>query len=488
MAESKNRFPGFVGPSYTSRASRFDCQRAVNLYLETDKTGAGKNSEPAVMISTPGLEFMQTIGAGPIRATYTLSNQQVMYVVSGSQIFQLSGALSTPILIGALLTSTGKVSVADNGIQVLFVDGQFGYYVTIGETVVHQITDSHFYPADLVTFQDGYFILNKKGSSSFFISDLNAVTFPPLNLTPKTGNSDILVAAFSNNRELYLLGANTTEIWYNAGQSGTTPFVRQDGRFSQVGCAAVHSIARLAESFFWLGSNAQGGGVVYTLANAMPTRISTNAVEYEIQKLGDLSGAVGYGYQQEGHYFYALNIPGSSTTWVYDATVEQWHERQSTVDGVIGRNLAQTHCVIDGQHIVGDYRNGNIYKLNLDCYTDNNESRYVMRQSPHVAANLSRIFYKLFEVDFQFGVGLVDNGINSANSVNPRVVLEISNDGGATWGNAIYGSLGQIGQYNHRARWQRLGHSRDRVFRISCTDPVKIQILSAMLDFEVGTM
>jgi hypothetical protein len=83
-------------------------------------------------------------------------------------------------------------------------------------------------------------------------------------------------------------------------------------------------------------------------------------------------------------------------------------------------------------------------------------------------------------------VGLVDNGTNPSSAVNPRIVLEMSDDGGFTWSNPIYATVGRIGQYRVRARWQRLGSSRDRVFRVTITEPVKCQMLSAYLDVEVG--
>ena len=114
--EQKNRFPGFVGPSYESRAKRFDCQRLVNLYIELDESGGGKGGEPAVLISTPGLEFLQTLGVGPIRATYTLSNQQLTYIISGNEVYYISGGSALPSKVtGNLQTSTGPISIKDNG-------------------------------------------------------------------------------------------------------------------------------------------------------------------------------------------------------------------------------------------------------------------------------------------------------------------------------------------------------------------------------------
>jgi hypothetical protein len=496
MAENKNRFPGFIGPAYKSRSERFDAQRLVNFYIEMDEVGTGKGGEPAVLIGTPGLSRQQVVGNGPIRCTYTQSNAAKSYIVSGNKVYTITGANALPELVaGSLASNEGPVQAADNGQQVIFVDGTNGYYIdtTILPLTLTQIIDPNFHATDTITFQDGYFIgvdkgTDLKGTGAFFISDLYSIDFLPLNEANASGASDILVGAISCNRELYLLGAKSLEIWFDQGSSAATPFQRQDGRFSQVGCAAPNSIAVVNETFFWLGSNSQGGGIVYTLENAMPTRVSNHAVEYAIQGLTDLTGATAYSYQQEGHYFYCLNIPGTGTTWVYDTSCKQWHERQSTLNGVTGRHLGNTHCILNGKHIVGDYRNGNIYIYDLDVYTDDGEIVNRIRQAPHISQNLNRLFYRLLEVDMQFGVGLSgeQNGAPIQGS-NPRITLEISNDGGETWSNPIYAAMGKIGRYNSRARWQRLGSSRDRVFRLTISEPVRATMLSAYLDVEQGS-
>lgn len=207
MSESKKRFPGFVGPSDRLRSGRFDCQRTVNMYVEIDPLGSGKGQEPAVMVSTPGLKFHQSIGAGPIRCTYTQSNIAASWIVSGNQIYKIEGANGIPQLIpGAMITYSGYVQASDNGTQIIFVDGEYGYYVDTAATTpsVVQITDPHFHPTDTITFQDGYFIGVDKGTGNFFISDLYSITFLPLNEANASGASDILVGAISCNRQLYL--------------------------------------------------------------------------------------------------------------------------------------------------------------------------------------------------------------------------------------------------------------------------------------------
>ena len=101
--ENKKLFPPFLGPSYTSRAHPYDSQETINFYLESDPTGAGKNQQPAVMIGTPGLRYLQTLGVGPIRATYTVSSElvthQFAYIVSGTEVYQITSETSAPILL-----------------------------------------------------------------------------------------------------------------------------------------------------------------------------------------------------------------------------------------------------------------------------------------------------------------------------------------------------------------------------------------------------
>lgn len=48
----------------------------------------------------------------------------------------------------------------------------------------------------------------------------------------------------------------------------------------------------------------------------------------------------------------------------------------------------------------------------------------------------------------------------------------------------LYGKAGAQGQYSKKQIWNRLGLSRDRVYEISCTDPVKVVITNAFIEVE----
>jgi hypothetical protein len=64
-------------------------------------------------------------------------------------------------------------------------------------------------------------------------------------------------------------------------------------------------------------------------------------------------------------------------------------------------------------------------------------------------------------------------GIQSGEGSDPKLMMQVSKDGGRTWGNERMASLGRVGQYRGpRVVFRRLGSARDFVFKFTLTDPV----------------
>lgn len=473
------RFPGFIGPSYTLISKNVDCQRCINLYPEINESGKGKEGEVASFVSTPGSELLNEVGDGPMRGAWTATNGQ-LFVVSGDTVYRLDSDFEETE-IGTLNSSTGAVGMADNGTSLVIVDGTDGYVVTLSNGAFAEITDPDFPGATQVFYQDGYFIFIKPDSGQFFISSLNGTDFDALDIATSEGNPDNIIAGISVNREVWLFNAITTEVFYNSGNADF-PFERVQGAFVEQGCAARGSVVRVGTSVCWLGRNDKGTGIVYRANGYNPQRISTHAVELAIQGYGDISDAVAYSYQQNGHDFYVLNFSSANTTWVYDLSTGQWHERTYTSDGAQSRHRGNCYAFAYDTHVIGDFENGKIYQLSHDVYTDDGAVITRQRVAPHVTSGLRRIFYNSFQLDIETGTGLDGTG----QGTDPKVILQFSDDGGHSWSNEKWADIGKIGRRSTRVVWRRLGMSRDRVFRITITDPVKITIIGAEIDVSQG--
>ena len=212
--------------------------------------------------------------------------------------------------------------------------------------------------------------------------------------------------------------------------------------------------------------------MVVRSAGYQAQRISTHAIELAIQGYSRIDDAVGFSYQSEGHEFYVLTFPTGNATWVYDAGTQLWHERlwRDPVAATLNRHRAQSVMAFAGRIIVGDWENPYLYEWDLDTYTDDGGILPAIRQVPHQASenNIWQFFHKLW-LDMETGIGL--NG--AVQGSDPQVSLCWSNDGGHTFGTEVWASAGKIGEYKRRVNWRRLGRSRDRVFRVLMTDPVK---------------
>lgn len=468
-----------LGASYVARSINAADNRMVNLFPEAIPEG-GKTA--GFLNRAPGLKFEQTVGTGPIRALWAhQTNGSDFYVVSGTEVYKFTSLTGTPIKLGNV-SGTGPVSIADNGTQIFFACNGPSYIYNEVTNVFAQITDPDFPGAVTVAYLDGYFVFNEPNSQRVWVTSLlDGLSVDPLDFVSAEGSPDGLVSLIVDHREAWLFGSDSVEVWYDAGNADF-PLSRIQGAFNEIGCVAPYSVAKLDNGLFWLGTDARGQGIVYRANGYTGVRVSTHAIEYAIAQYGNISDALAYTYQQEGHSFYVLIFPTANATWVYDVSTQMWHERAGFKNGAFTRHRSNCQCNFGGNTVVGDFENGNIYTFDLDVYADNGDVQKWLRSwraLPPGQNNLKRTAQHSLQLDAETGVGLI-----VGQGSQPEAMLRWSDDGGHTWSNEHWKEMGAIGQYGYRTIWRRLGMTvklRDRVYEVSGTDPVKIAIMGAEL-------
>lgn len=531
-----------LGSSYVARSVNAADSRMVNLYPEIN---ADSGKEAAYLSRAPGLRLLKTIGTGPIRGLWSYNNYA--FVVSGNELYRVDS--NWIVQLKGTIIGSGPVSMADNGNQLFIACNGPSYIYNLALDTLAIISDLDFPGAQMVGYMDGYFVFTEPNSQRVWTTNLyDGTQIEPLDYASAEGSPDGLVSLIVDHRELWLFGTNSVEVWYDAGNIDF-PFAPIQGAFNEIGCAASYSVAKMDNSVFWLGSDARGRGIVYKAEGYTGKRISTHAVEWQIQQYGNLSDAIGYTYQQDGHQFYVLVFPSADTTWVYDAATQAWHERASWEHGQYHRHRGNCQVSFNDEIIIGDYENGNVYAFDLNYYSDNGEPQRWMRSwraLPTGQNDLKRTAQHSLQLDCETGVGtgggnpdeyfyLCTEGKSGADSepiydrlmsaiadrsgaiiytrntiapaaeqqiitqsgdniicyltpgfsgYDPQVMLRWSDDGGHTWSNEHWRSMGKQGQYGYRTIWRRLGMTlklRDRVYEIAGTDPVKIAINGAEL-------
>jgi hypothetical protein len=489
-----------LGAFYVARSVNAANDRCVNLFPELVAEG-GK--EPAYLQRAPGLKLITpTVGGvatsplsdGPVRGLHVYKDK--LYVVTAqapatlpypqTQLWELDANYAATLrgTVGSNV-GTNPVTMSDNGTQMFISFSNTAgtsYIYNNSTTAFAQITDVDFPGASSVGFIDGYFVFSEPNSQKLWVTALlDGTSVDPLDFASAEGAPDNILTVLVSNREIWVFGTTTTEVWYNAG-GPDFPLERIAGAFNELGCVARFSPTKLANRVFWLGRNAEGQGIVYVSNGYIGTRISTHAVESVIQSYSTIDDAIGMAYQQDGHQFYILTFPTAGATWVYDLATGRWHERAAWANAAFTRHRANCMVSFNGKIIVGDFINGKLYELDLETYTDDSEPQRWLRSwraLPTGENKLTRTAQHSLQLDCEAGVGLV-----TGQGSNPQVMLRWSDDGGHTWSNEHWRSMGQIGETGKRVIWRRLGMTlklRDRVYELSGTDPVKLAIMGAEL-------
>ena len=447
-----------VGPSYHLAEVKAACQSAINCFPQK------LDGDAWMMASSPGEVQIANL-VNEIRASKDVQGR--WFVVAGATLYEVTSA-GVATARGTLSSSSGYVGMDDNKTQLAIVDGANLYIYTLGTNTLTLISSSGWRGSNDVYEMDGYFIFVDPDTDQFYISAIDdGTSLDALDFSSADSAPDNIVTHRVMHRQLWLFGDLSTEIWIDSGELAF-PFARYNSYTMDVGCVGKRAAINAADTLFWVGKTDRGTGIVYMAQGNQPSRVSTMAVEQALAASTDISAATMWTYQIEGHEFIGINAPGLSTTWVFDAAVQQWHERGEWDAGWLPLRsmLVTAHA---GDHFAGT-ADGKLVRL--DAIVNNLNGRPLVRERtwPHLkkASMESMSFYGL-ELSMNTGYGGV-------------VTLEISNDGGKTFGPKLLRSLGAIGRWMQKVRWLGLGSAYNRVFRIRCSDDVPFSIYNAAVD------
>jgi len=469
-------------------------QRRLNCFFEVRQDG---DKSQVVVRGTPGMVSILELPSQPIRGWRVVTN--VLYIVAGLSLCKVQTNLSVSVIGTFDTNSTGNVSMSDNAVQLMIVDGIAGYIYTLVTGTYAQsaldtagsfgkITDANFpNGTNSVTFMDGRLIVSKPLTRQFNVSEYYDGTgwtnYTGLDTHAlKDNNSDNILAVSAINGVLTVYGEQSIEFWQNVGTS-PFPFGRVSGATRNQGLAARYSIAFIDDIQIYLGQNLYGGYSEVTILQGFNgRRVSTDDIEHII---GNLPGhvwtdAVGFGYMLDGHKMYQITFPAADKSFLYDISTNLWSELQSGI-GLTGRHLANFGITFNALNYVSDSTTGIVYKLDDEITTDNGLAikRQLVTRHIHMDGNRFGIDELYLDMETggssiygQTGTGIVD--------YDPQIMLRVSKDNGRTFGYERWKSIGRLGQYKSpRVIWNRLGAARDFVFEFTVTDPILFVLVGA---------
>ena len=481
----------------------------------------GKNLFQASMY---GLKYLSGLGvSGNIRGVFvpsvgrTVNNRRPdIYVVVEGSLLRVGPTGDVATVSTNIGTTTSRVGFAETGGEralLLLVDGVNMWYLDLlnggslqSITLPQRISGSGTIKPTHVAVVGGSIVVNDAGSGYLYYSiayplnnamrkmfvvdpDTHQPTYNPGSIAPVVSDfpaaqhvfeddyqvqqffngessSDEVTAIYALGSALYVFGPKTVEIW----QRGTGEYQTWQRTSYTINAAngidAPYSVAHSNDTLFYLAAGEAYGKCCMAVTGTNFSKVSEDWLDEKLMASG-LSNTYGFSYSTGGHTFYVLQLEGIGETWVYDSVEKTWHQRQS-------RNSAGTPCQwrVQGMAWANGRFNafcadGGLYSHMADYFYEDWLDGSTVRSWGITRTRQTSVIvndYRPFvfeELSIECNVG------EWPENESPEIRLEVSRDGGNTFGNIRTASLGRGGDYSRRVRFLNLGMNRLCVIRVS---------------------
>lgn len=484
---------GFCGPAYVAPSPIIDDEMAINCYVEISESEGAATKK--ALLTTPGRKKLATLPESKVPNGFTVNGRTFF---AASNLYEVNG-LGQVTNWGSLGASPVNPTMqAANETQLVILNNGNLYVFTLATNTLVAVNMGQFNgPVAQIWMVDGYIIATIQNSHTFQQSNLeDATTWSGLNISTISYFPDNIVSMSVIYRELWFQSAKRMIGYYNAG-AGFPVFIPVQGAQVEHGAAATFGAVVAGDTLLWLDADEDGALIARRLDGYSATRVSTHATELAWQQYAKTSDVVAWSYQENGHYFATWVFLSANQSWTFDVTESLkadeslWHQRGywETASGQYIADRAMCHTLNFGIHMVGDWASGNIYQLSSNFQDDDGNPRRGLRRSPTLIAGNRWMYFDEIEFVMETGLGpqppLLDG---NGNPRPPQIMLRWSNDGGKTWSNTYFLSIGFAGEYGIRVIKRMLGRARKRLWEVSWTDPVRVAFNDAFLSGSVEEM
>lgn len=523
----------------TTKVSNYFLNPATNRARHPSTMGASwscnmfreHNAENQYLASVPGLKFWKKVWRGKCRGAFVSSvglssgnGVENAFVCFGDLVFRIDAA-GNVASIGNVATASARVTFAETGglrPMLLVADGSnlWAYDLLEGGqleqvTLPQRVTgDGGMIAPTHVACVAGSVCINDANTGFVYYSvpyPLNSATrevfdivdgevqYDPANplkvLTKQVDalsymfldsygvqqyfnaetNADNIQAIAAVGASLYLFGNKTVEIWQRGSAAGET-WVRQSYTTNASnGLQAPYSVAVCGSNLYYLGSGESYAKGVLAVSGQTYSKVSDDWLDHKLLK-ETADTAFGFAFALGSHNFYVLQLATLGETWVYDMDTKEWHQRTSRVLGTGEETRWRPSAMIWFRgEFIAFCDDGCAYSHTEDYWYEDfgsAEDRLPMIRHRQGAVLVDEERPFIFnELAVECNVGTWDDY-----ELQPKLLLEVSKDGGMTFGNVRSASLGKTGDYSHRVRFHAIGYNRLCVLRVTYSHPTALEL------------
>lgn len=472
-------YEGFCGPSNPGQSVIADGERCVNFYQETVQS----EFAPArsVLCPTPGRRPLLTVPDVNCHGVFSMGGRSFAVVGAGLYEFYEDWTYTKR---GTVAQDSNPATISYNGVsggQLLITSGGNVYCYVLATNTLSTVLTGGYIQGGMI---DARFLAFNPTLGRVRMSALNdGTTWDASLYFGRTLAPDPWVAMFVSPPEIWMIGEQSGECWYDSG-AFPQPFAPINGAFFPIGTSASFSVGRAGESIMWLTRTPQGSGQVVAASGYAPRVVSNYAVDTEIAtyaRQGTLGDTLLFAYEDQGHPFACFSFRIGRNTWVQDQSTGLWHERRTWNGATAAWDewapSAYGYCF--NRHIVGDRKTGILAELDPSYGTEADGSTIRRVRIPPAlwAAAPKRLVVDRLQIMIEPGLG-TETGQGS----DPEVMLRCSSNA-KTWGNERTAKAGKQGEFGRRVIFSRCGSSElVWVPEVSVSDPIPWRISGAFVE------
>lgn len=531
---AKNITYSFVGGSAKTKNPNVQ-GAAISRNMFTGFNGS-KDDARRFMQSCPGIKYLMSLGdSGQIDGMYvpstgltTMNYAPSLFVAYNGSVYRIDNGYNIETI--GYYTSGNKVEFAESGGEraiLLWVDSVaiHGYDLKKGEsvsiTLPKRITENVYVRPTHIAVVSGSIVINDLGSGYVYYSkpyplsqeqrqvfDIvnGQVQYEEDKITVKTkpvdsgeycflddygvqmyfnaeSSSDRVTAIYSVGALLTLYGPSSIEFWQRGDAESFQTWQRISYTINkEQGLEAKYSLASVNQTQFCIGTGKANAKCVLMIDGTKVSKISEEWLD-RILNDNEISNTRAWTYSKNNHSFYIFTV--GNETYCYDIMTGEWHIRSSR-NFYTSKNkpYMPLYAVwFNSKIITGCCENGNLYVLDDNYYREDfNETDslplYRVRQTPVITADYKP--FVIYQLSLECNAGTIEN----YNKLS-MCLLQVSNDGGYTFGNVIEASLGERGEYSARLNWLNLGRTRQCVLKVMFSEDSDFVISDSTLRFDI---
>jgi len=372
-----------TGSSTFGRYETVSPARTYNMFI----TSADDGEEEWLVNFAGYASIKELVGTGAVgRGIFHSIRGNFIIAVVGTEVIRMDTDSSTPLVVGSIGTESVEVVIDENlANQICIVDGAKAYIYnytapsTFGEVVLTGTvipTSSVFIP-NYVTYQNQFFIFgNGVGGvdgSTWYVyfestgQDLVYQTSLKLQTKPDYAIAALRIPGGGNN--LLVLGTTVAEVWTQIPSLET--YQRLQTMNIDYGCISVSTIGSSGSYVAWLGVNEKSSPAIMVMSGgqAQAQAISTDGIDYLLDRIQFPAQSTAFFFRQDGHLFYQLTFynAADNLTIAYDFNTKKFFD---LTNYNFNYHPARQVTYFQNELYFVSLNDGNLYELNSDLVTE----------------------------------------------------------------------------------------------------------------------